>query len=113
MTTIEEFSSGANRTASQDKLDFEGFFSPLVLEEVARYMHSHRRLPDGSLRDSDNWQLGIPLPNYMKSLFRHFFDVWKEHRGIKTQEGLKVALAAVIFNASGYLHEILKKEQNG
>jgi hypothetical protein len=74
-------------------------------------MHKHRQQADGTLRDSDNWQKGIPLPVYMKSGFRHFFDWWKEHRGIPTAEGLEDAICALIFNAGGYLHERLKERQ--
>jgi hypothetical protein len=120
MPEIRQFESGANRDSDVGKLDYEGFFSPLVMEEYARYMHGCRQLPDGSLRDSDNWQKGIPLTVYMKSLFRHFVDVWKLHRGVpittldrftKQPVTLKVALCAALFNTMGYLHEILKAER--
>lgn len=107
---MEVFNTGANRNVSADKLDYEGFLSPAVLKEYAEFMHKNRHLPNGEIRDSDNWQLGIPLNNYMKSLLRHVMDVWLWHRGRKGNEPLKVALCAVIFNASGYLHELIKKE---
>lgn len=104
------FGGGAIRDTEQGKPDYEGFLSPLVLERYGQYMHKHRSRPDGSYRDSDNWQLGIPLNAYMKSGWRHFVDWWKEHRGLETKDGLQEALCAIIFNASGYLHEILKSE---
>lgn len=107
---MASFDSGATRNDSISKLDFEGFFSPLVLEAVSEYMHRNRKLTDGSYRDSDNWQKGIPLESYMKSLWRHFFSAWKSHRGYKNEEDLKTSLCAIIFNSSGYLHEIIKKE---
>ncbi len=107
---MRTFDTGATRDDDLHKLDYEGFLSPRVLERYAEYMHKHRRQPDGRLRDADNWQKGIDQPSYMKSLFRHFMDVWKEHRGIKTAAGLQEALCAVIFNASGYLHEILRNQ---
>jgi hypothetical protein len=78
---VREFGTGATRDLDANKLDFEGFLSPLVLERYAEHMHKARRMPDGSMRDSDNWQLGIPVVVYMKSLFRHFFAVWKLHGG--------------------------------
>lgn len=109
---IRKFDTGATRNAEEGKLDFEGFLSPLVLERYAKYMDSHRRLPDGSLRDSDNWQCGIPLPVYMKSAWRHFFDLWREHRGIATPDGLENDACALLFNISGYLHEHLKASAN-
>lgn len=105
------FDTGATRDADQGKLDYEGFYSPLVMERYAEFMHKHRKQTDGKLRDADNWQKGIPLASYMKSGWRHFMDWFKEHRGIKTAEGLEEALCALIFNAQGYLHEILKKQR--
>jgi hypothetical protein len=46
----------------------------------------------------------------MKSGWRHFFDWWKEHRGLRSRDGIEDAICALIFNAEGYLHELLKKE---
>ena len=70
-------------------------------------MHKHRVQSDGSLRDSDNWQKGIPQDEYMKSMFRHFMEVWEIHRN--HPEGDRVdALCALLFNVMGYLHEEVK-----
>ncbi|GAA5075600.1 hypothetical protein [Lysobacter panacisoli] len=107
---VRTFDSGATRNLDAGKLDFEGFLSPLVLERYAQYMHKHREQADGTLRDSDNWQKGIPLPVYMKSGWRHFFDWWKEHRGLDTEAGIEDTLCALLFNISGYLHEYLKAQ---
>lgn len=111
---VRQFESGATRNSDSGKFDFEGFLSPLVLMEFGRYMHGHRFLEDGSLRDSDNWQKGIPKDQYIKSLFRHFMDLWLLHRGYdaeRPENGQEVdfdeALAAIIFNAMGYWHELL------
>jgi hypothetical protein len=106
---VRVFETGALRDTAADKLDYEGFLSPLVLEEYAKYMHKHRKMADGSMRDSDNWQKGIPKTQYIKSTFRHFFDFWKEHRGLPTKDGLVAAALGVLFNVSGYLHEHLKE----
>jgi hypothetical protein len=107
---MREFSTGATRNLEDNKLDYEGFLSPLALEEFAKYMHKHRLQEDGKLRDSDNWQKGIPVDAYMKSMFRHFFDTWKNHRGLETPEDQITNLCAVIFNAQGMLHELLKSK---
>lgn len=109
-TSIRKFDTGATRDSDSGKYDYEGFVSPLVLERFAAYMDRHRMQPDGSLRDSDNWQKGIPQTAYIKSGWRHFVDWWKEHRGIRTKEGLEDALCALMFNVQGYLHEHLKKK---
>lgn len=73
------------------------------------YMSKHRVQPDGSVRDSDNWQKGIPLNQYVKSLWRHFLSLWTLHRGYRSDESIEEALCGIIFNASGYLHECLKE----
>ena len=108
---IRKFSTGATRDTSMDKYDYEGFLSPVVLKRFAEYMHKHRKQSDGSLRDSDNWQKGIPQDAYMKSGYRHFMDWWFEHRGYKSQDGLEEALCALLFNIQGYLYEHLKKKE--
>lgn len=113
MVKGRNFKTGAYRDSDDDKYDYEGFLSPLVLERFAKYMHKHRKQSNGKIRDSDNWQKGISKSVYIKSAWRHFMDVWKEHRGIKTKEGIEEALCALLFNIMGYLHEILKGGQNG
>ena len=110
-TTIRKFVSGATRNSEEGKLDFEGFLSPLVIRRYAEYLHSHRKLEDGSMRDSDNWQNGMPLSVYMKSGFRHFMDWWGYHRRWLHGNTLEDVLCGVIFNASGYLHEYLKGQR--
>ena len=117
---VREFGTGATRDLDANKLDFEGFLSPLVLERYAEHMHKARRMPDGSMRESDNWQLGIPVGVYIKSLWRHFFAVWKLWRGLPVTEvvkgetitkDLETELCALLFNASGMLHEHLKAKR--
>lgn len=101
------FETGATRDTDKDKLDFEGFLSPWALERYAQYMHQHRQQADGILRDSDNWQKGIPITAYVKSLWRHFFAVWKGHRRGNIGEE---DLCALIFNAMGILHELTSEK---
>jgi len=105
-----EFETGATRDTEDGKLDYEGFLSPAVLQRFAEYMHQHRRQSDGTMRDSDNWQRGMPRPVYMKSGLRHTLNWWKLHRGLAANEGIEDALCAIIFNASGYLFELLEEE---
>ncbi|MEA2036689.1 MAG: hypothetical protein U9O94_04225 [Nanoarchaeota archaeon] len=107
---MREFKSGATRDDENNKLDFEGFLSPIVLESFAKYMHCHRETELG-LRDSANWQKGISKDVYIKSAWRHFHDIWMEHRGYKSREGLEDALNGVLFNVMGYLFEILSPRQ--
>ena len=113
MNEMQKFDTGATRSADTDKPDPEGFFSPLALHAYMLYMHKHRKQSDGTLRASDNWQKGIPLNNYAKSLWRHTFDVWAHHRGLPeiATEAQIESLCATIFNAMGYLHELLKSQR--
>jgi len=105
------FDTGANRNDDTNKLDYEAFLSPLVLRKYAEYLHKHRAMEDGTLRDGDNWQKGMPPSSYMKSMWRHFMDVWLFHRGLVTADPMfeTDALCGVMFNAMGILHEIEKE----
>lgn len=108
---MRHFASGATRNVDENRLDYEGFYHPLVMERFAQYMHKHRKQADGQLRASDNWQKGIPKDAYMKSGFRHFMDWWKQHRGLKGEEPLEDSLCALLFNVQGYLYETIKNKE--
>jgi len=116
---MREFDTGATRSNSDNKLDYEGFIHPEVEYEFAEYMHKHRVQSDGNLRASDNWQKGIPVTEYRKCLARHNFDLWRLYRGGKpidpdtgnpsTEIGL---LCAIKFNINGLIYECIKKEDS-
>jgi hypothetical protein len=108
---MRKFNTGATRDTDIGKYDYEGFYSPLVIKRFGQYMDKHRKQADGKLRDSDNWQRGIPKDAYIKSAWRHFLDWWMEHRGYKSREGIEDALCALLFNVQGYLFEILKEKE--
>lgn len=114
---MRTFETGARRDTDLGKLDYEGFLSPLALKRFAQYMNKNRKLADGSLRDSDNWQKGIPQDAYMKSGWRHFFEWWEHHRDVveldtdAADTALEEALCALLFNVQGYLHEHLKAKR--
>jgi hypothetical protein len=73
----------------------------------------NRLQSDGKLRDSDNWQKGIPMDVYMKSGYRHFNDWWAGHRYGDTpmidRKPTMAALCGLLFNVMGYMHEELKR----
>lgn len=73
--------TGANRNPDNGKFDYEGFSNPICEYSFAKYMHGHRLLEDGTMRDSDNWQKGLPNDWLIKSLHRHFMDLWLLSRG--------------------------------
>ena len=109
---VDTFKTGATRDGDLDKLDYEGFFSPLVLERFAQYMHACRKLPDGTIRDADNWQLGIPKWRYVKSLVRHTLDLWRGWRSTRHEPGYvdQTLACAIMFNVMGLLHESLREQ---
>ena len=111
-TVMRQFPTGATRDTEEGKLDYEGFLSPYVLERYAMYMNKCRTQADGGLRDSDNWQKGIPKAVYMKSMFRHFMDVWFGHRVVQRRWSVEEGLCALLFNVMGYLHELIKEQKN-
>lgn len=109
---MHEFKTGATRSAETGKLDYEGFYSPLVVLRFAEYMNVHRVQADGGLRESDNWTKGMNRRRYVKSLWRHMMDVWLTMRGFEqcaTTQDLEEALCACLFNVQGLLHEVLVK----
>ena len=113
---MRRFETGATRSPDSNRIDPEGFLSPLSLQRYCEYLQKHRKQADGKLRESDNWQKGIPLFAYMKGMWRHFLHAWTRHRGWTTPDpgaaaDLEEDLCAVIFNAQGYLHELLKVKQ--
>jgi len=103
---MRTFETGATRSDNKERLDYEGFLSPLVLKRYAEYLHKHRRQADGTLRASDNWQKGIPIEVYMKSKWRHFMSTWLWFR--EGGDGAEESLCAELFNTMGMLHEILR-----
>ena len=102
---MRKFKSGATRNEDKDKLDIEGFLCPYCVQLFCEYMHGHRFLESGELRDSDNWQKGFDKGVNLKSGLRHIHDWWLEERGFSSREGLTKALCGVVFNALARLHE--------
>lgn len=113
---VRRFSSGATRTDDPNRLDVWGFVSPEVAHRFSVYMHKHREQADGSMRDSDNWQKGMPKVEYAKSLVRHVYDFWLMSRGKKPCfdphiTDMEDMACAIFFNIQGWLLEsVLKRE---
>ena len=115
---MRKYETGATRGDENNKIDYEGFLSPFVLERYGDYMHSHRTQADGELRSSDNWQKGMGQNDYAKSLIRHVIEFWKVGRGgtssdiERSEEVNRQDLAcAIMFNIMGWLHEELKSDR--
>lgn len=117
---MRTFETGATRDSEGEKFDYEGFFSPIVLQRFAAYMHRHRKQADGTMRGSDNWQAGIPKEVYMKSKVRHGITTWAIWRGFPQEDEkdghditLEESLCAELFNIQGLLFEILREKEGG
>ncbi len=114
---VRKFDTGATRDTTEGKLDYRKALSPIVLQRYVQYLDAHRKQPDGSMRDFDNWKQGIPIEAYFEGLGRHDMAVWLLHDGFPAEDNhgpvtLEDSLCAIIFNATGWLHEILKREQS-
>ena len=111
---MRTFETGATRDTEEGKPDYEGFLSPLALERFGTYMMTHQVQADGSLRASDNWQKGMPIDSFMKSMLRHVMDLWLLHRGYGKGTGAtqQELLCAILFNTQGMLHEILMNKED-
>lgn len=110
---LRKFETGATRDGADDKYDYEAFLSPLVLEKFAEYMHRHRFLADGTVRDGDDWQKGFGDKHYdvcAKSAWRHFHAFWKAHRGYVTDETIEDSMMALLFNIMAYMHRMLEEK---
>jgi hypothetical protein len=111
---VRKFETGATRSSAEGRYDPEGFLSPLAIERLCAYMQKHRKQPDGSIRDSDNWQKGIPVSTYMKGMWRHFLHLWLRVREHPVTDPMAAAdkeedLCALLFNVQGMLHELVKE----
>lgn len=131
---IRHFESGATRDTSKGKFDYRGFRNPMCEHSFAGYMHAHRFLPDGSIRDSDNWWGGFGKQVALESLVRHVVDlealnagyrVFKERSGEEEHTHYlypsetpaemwravneEECCNAIRFGSQAYLLEVLKK----
>ena len=112
------FKSGAIRNNTIGKFDYEGFVNPAVENSFARYMHRHRKMEDGTYRDADDWQKGIPIEEIIKSMLRHVCDIHLLHRGYEVidEKGIKVdfedCLNAVKFGVNAYILYLIKQRKS-
>ena len=124
---IQQFPTGATRSSDEGKNAYDGFLSMPAIEEFGDYMTRHRLQADGSLRDPDNWQKGMPLASYVSSLLRHTLELVGLQRGYVSHrmkrefqaerltdlEFLKRETACAIwFNVQGFLHVTVTPKQD-
>lgn len=105
-----QFATGADRSSDAGKVHFERSLSPLVLQRFAEYCRDHN-VPKG--RREDQWQRGFPQESWVDSAWRHLKTWWALHRGYPEVDDagkpadIEEALCGLLFNANGYLHQLL------
>jgi len=75
MSKIRKFKTGGLRDSGEGKLNYYGFRHPLLEQSFAKYMHEHRKMIDGTLRDANNWWKGWDKEVSLQSLVRHVEDL--------------------------------------
>jgi len=75
------FEGGAMRDTDDQKLSYYGFRHPLLEQSFAKYMHEHRKMADGTLRDANNWWKGWDKEISLQSMVRHLEDLQAIHAG--------------------------------
>ena len=111
---MREFETGATRDTDEGKNDYSGFLSPLVIRAFGDYMRHHQTQADGTLRGSDNWKQLFGENHYavcFSSLLRHVEDVWLEHEGYDSRDGLDEALGGLLFNVMAYWYAVLLERE--
>lgn len=116
---MRQYETGATRGSQKDKLSYSRFLDPGVLTEFCEYMQTHRFQIDGTVRDPDNWKKGILKDDYIDSLVRHTFDLWRAwnngdiitdpDRG--TVMTMRDLMCAIMFNVMGLLYEARKEDE--
>jgi hypothetical protein len=109
---VRKFDTGATRSTDNTKPRYTGYLSPYVLKAFGRYMLKHQVQEDGVARAPGNWKLGIPRESYLDSLVRHTIDLWANYEDqTETNEKVEDLCCAIIFNASGFLYELRRKQR--
>ena len=103
---MRKFKTGATRDNDEQKLNYIGSLSPLVLRRFAQFMRDHNIKGSKLKRDEANWKKGMPKQSYMESKARHYVDTWLTYEGYENWD-IEDLLCADLFNTMGHLHEIL------
>jgi len=83
---VREFKSGGLRDTDDGKYNYYGFREPKLEQIFAEYMHYHRKMADGTMRDADNWWKGWDKEVSLQSLVRHVEDLQALHVGYLVYE---------------------------
>lgn len=101
---IRTFNGGGLRDTDSGKYNYYGFRHPLLEQSFAKYMHEHRKMADGTLRDADNWWKGWDKEISLQSLVRHLEDLQAITAGYTVVE---------IRDSQGVRKEYLRQTEDG
>lgn len=97
---VHDFGTGAVRDSQVGKPDFLDCMSPFAMYRYGEYM-----AVASAKYGAGNWQHGIPVESYLRSLERHLLKLKMQVRyGYDAEPGVDHA-AAIMFNIMGLLHE--------
>ena len=82
-TILRLFDGNSRRDGLQGKLHPYGFSHPLCDHVFNKYMDTHRLMPNGELREPDNWWGGWDTKTSIDSMARHMEDLKCLHAGYR------------------------------
>ena len=72
---IRKFEGRAIRDTSDGKIEWFGVTHPAVEMSFGKFMDNHRYMPNGDIRESDNWWDGWDKIVSLQSMLRHVKDL--------------------------------------
>lgn len=115
---MRQSKTGALRNDNTNKLEWVRFNDPRVEKIYAFFMHKHRHLADGTLREPDNWKKGFDSGDVLDSKGRHFLDGWEIEKygfAVRPDEDSVdeiETLCAEMFGVKARLYELVKDDEN-
>jgi hypothetical protein len=116
---VRKWPTGAFRDTDTGKPSYLRHLSPRVLKRYVEFLHRMRQMPDGTVREPDNWKLGFPKREAAESLMRHVMEFWLvtedgetvNPKSERDPQDIEEVLCSIMFNAQCYLLELLKERE--
>lgn len=114
---IRTSATGATRDTSQNKLEIGDYICPEVLIAFSEYMFKHQFQSDGTKRSGNNHKKGFgstpkeTMDICFASYIRHTLDLWMEHDGFESRDGMIEAMGGAFFNLMDFWAAWLKQQK--